>query len=481
MYGKVLLTGTALAGVLAWGFWWAHHPHASGPGAVALQGKLTQAFGLQSPAVVVTPAFNHYIVTIAPDRVAGAPPPERAILATMTPWQVDLTPMEGGQWQVTAAPQDLRGRIALTTASASIDYTLKGYAVSALYDETLGFLRSWQTAFDSLEMVQSATMPASDPRSPAAPTTISRYRADGRALARGAGLDVTIRSGTEATTQEMAFPQEEGVVMVAATTGPSQSETRIEGLRWAEILPLLSLPKGGAQMDARQLAQNAAAAMPFFEKVTTSTEITAPMLALPQGPARAARAGAALSLAGTGAAAQMHYLLDVEGLSLPEEISPAWAKPLLPQDIYLDLGLEGYDPMGFFKAALSDYGAGKTPGEDALAQLVPGGRLSVSVAPSRITGPEYLFGLQGAFRQSLSAGSLPEQVQGKATMTGMDKVLAAFGTAPNPEQLTPALVLLGAMKALARPDGNGGLIWEIEPGPDGLPKVNGTMIGDVLN
>ncbi|SOC15554.1 hypothetical protein [Rhodobacter maris] len=488
MYGKILLTGTALAGVLAWGIWWANHPHASGPGAVTLEAKLSAALGVKSPGIVVTPAFDHYIVTFAPDRVAGKAGPDRPFFATMTPWEVELKPMEGGLWQVVAPPQDLAGRIVVAPnalATLRIDYTAKGYALAGIYDESLGFLRNWQTDLATLEMVQSGAAPLGAETPSTVPTRLTGYHASGTARPGGTGIDLVLSASNTAMTQEMVLPIGTGIAQVPFRVGPSHSETRIEGLRWAAILPLLAQAQrlsGAAEEPAlRQIASTAAAAMPLFDSFAASSETSDLVLALPQGPAGAARAGLEIAYSGTGAQTALTYRIDVEGMSLPATVVPAWAGPLVPRDVRLDLGVAGYDPMGFLKAVLNDYAAGIVPDAAQMEQLFPNGKLALTLAPSRIAGPAYSLDFEGAFARKLSPQSRPDLVQGTAEMTGMEHVLAALGTAPDPEQVAPAVLALTALQVIARREAAGRLRWDLEMGPEGIPNVNGTSLGDLLH
>lgn len=492
MYGKVLLAGTTLAGVIALGMWWANTPHASGPGAVALQAQLEETLGIKSPGLVVTPAFDHYIVRFFPDRIAGKDGAERRFFFTGTPWQVDLTPLQSGLWQVEMAPQEIFAKVVIRPEGVTpirSEIRAKGYAFAGIYDESLAFLRTWQSAYAVVEMAQSGGQPlpapdtAAVPEPSRAPVRMIGYHATGNTVAGETGLDLMIDTKSAGMTQEMLFPTGAGPVSVPLQSGPSEGHLTLTGLRWNRIVPLIARMQALAGPDAETamlaLAKDAAAAMPLFTSLDSRTAVTDLQLDLPPGPARVARFGLRAGLSGSGAEAAMTCRVDVEGFAPPEAGLPGWAGPLVPRDMTLDLGTEGFDLMAFMRQALLAVVQGRGVQPADLMKSFPAHRASVTLAPSRITGAGYQLDMTGRMAGPIAARRTQADVaEASISLRGMDTILSALAAAP--ADVAAGTMMLGALRGLAETDETGLLHWQLKQGADGMLEVNGMPLGALL-
>ncbi|SOC04182.1 hypothetical protein SAMN05877809_103149 [Rhodobacter sp. JA431] len=489
MYGKYLLGGTALVGVVAWGVWWAQTPHASGPGAQALQTQIQAALGPAGPAVVVTPAFDHYVLKIDLARVLPAKTDAAPVPFAISAYELDLMPLGEGQWQVSSAPQDVTMQTNMVIPGqpegAVTDYVFKGVTFNGTYDETLRFMRGWQTAYASVNMrqVQTLVSPRGQTNKMEVTAVLSDYRAQTQVSEGPNGLDLTGQARVGSLSESFAMPSRsfgEPVPVVLEMAGLSGT-THIEGLRWNTLLPVLNklqaLYAEGKDLESEQqaLAALMLPALPVLDQAATKADFSTLSLKV-QDTSVKADSGTfevEFSTAGEG----LREAFEVTGVSVPAGVVPDWATALMPQTVRLDFGLEGFDLIGAAKLALEDLAAGGTgdvPNPQMGAAMLPDGTMTLRLNPSRVTGADYALNANVMAQVDVEKNA-PQALEAVISLSGMDAILTAMQQGPADVQ--QGAMGLMAMRGLAKGAPDGSLKWDIGLGEDGVPTVNGMSMG----
>jgi hypothetical protein len=167
----------------------------------------------------------------------------------------------------------------------------------------------------------------------------------------------------------------------------------------------------------------------------------------------------------------------VKGLTLPDGLLPPWAVPLVPSDASLDVEVSGLDLAAAARLGLDLLGLPPlTPppaafGDQMLTALLPEGVVKITLAPGEAKAPAYRLIYEGA----MTVGpTQPEPViRARIGLTGMDGIASALQAAPPEAGMQGSALALATARGLAKPGGEGELVWEIETDASGAVRVNG--------
>jgi len=184
------------------------------------------------------------------------------------------------------------------------------------------------------------------------------------------------------------------------------------------------------------------------------------------------KAGFAAKADGGNSAFEEHFAAD--GLTLPANVVPAAFAPIVPTSFDIGFKVSGMDLTAAAKQAIGDMelkGDGPifSDGEGGVvgAKLIGPDPIVLEIPPSHVLGPKLDLTLEG---KGQYADGVPT---GAATITirGFDATIDVLKGLPGFDaQALPAIAMA---KGLAKTGPDGALIWVIELGPDGTPKVNG--------
>ncbi|MBZ4021728.1 hypothetical protein CKO11_04545 [Rhodobacter sp. TJ_12] len=489
MYGKYLLGGAGLAAVIGWGVWWASHPHASGPGAQALQDQIRAALGPAGPAAVVTPVFDHYVLTLDPARVLPEATGDEPAPFTMSPYELDLRPRASGLWEVAGAPQDLQVQIVMPTADAEgvtvTDYTLQGVVLTGTYDPTIAFMRDWQTSMDRLQMRQTQPIPTpgETPQEMTLEVVFNGYRAATEVQEGATGLNLTGQSHVAQITETVAIPSLPGGAPTELTLSLEEGsgQTEIAGLRWRDTLPVLAKmqtvwAEGKNLQDEQQaLAQLMLPTLPLLDQAAARFDFEKLNVKTTDFAGQAALGSLEIDIAPE--ARKLREALALDGITVAEGVVPAWASALVPQQARVDLGLEGVDLLAMMKLALEDMAAGGTgtvPDAQMAAAMLPGGAMTLRLNPSQMVGAGYTLKAETMAQIDMES-SAPKALEATIDLAGTDAILNALQQGPSDVQ--QAAMGLMAMRGLAQAQDDGTLRWQIALDDEGVPMVNGMSMG----
>jgi hypothetical protein len=199
----------------------------------------------------------------------------------------------------------------------------------------------------------------------------------------------------------------------------------------------------------------------------------------PMGGVSMAEIGIDVDVNGLVAEGKLREAISVKGLTLPTEMIPPWAVPILPKDISFDFQVTDFDAAAAANVAMGlfDLPPGTEP-DDAfnaalLAALLPKGTVTIGLNPGGISGDGYALTYQGA----MVAGPETEIPTGTATitLTGIETLQAALDAAPE-DIKGQAMMGVGMAQGMAKPGPNGELVWEIDASVPGSLSVNGMQM-----
>ena len=461
-------------------------PAAAGPATPEEAARLTSLFeryvGQPAPgqpgSVTVVPQGESYVATLDLKRalagLEGLGFTLDPIVSTET-----LTPLPDGTWRVTAADSP---PITLHVGPQTYTFTSATSAFDGIYDPKIdGFSRSHQEQ-TGIAAVQTS------------PTMVQDRRTDRLALDLAAkpapgGSDVEIHegfSGTKATftfvppaAAAAASPPPVGPYGYAAPTGTV--DIGLDGLRNAEVLDLWAFLVAHPSRDSLAAAQDGLkallrAGLPYVQALKQGASFASFSATTPIGLVTAKTAAAGLEASGLAGTGKASFGVTLAGLVVPPgQFPPSWSG-LLPTDVDLHLGAEGFHATEAATELVGDVDLKKdvvvtTDQKAAAAHLFWPGGGTVTLQPSHIATGMLDLKMQGR-------ASLGDAPGGTVTLSGrgLDAEIAALQaqavTDPGASQILGPLVLA---KNLAKPEADGSLTWVVAFG-SGPVTVNGAVL-----
>jgi hypothetical protein len=282
--------------------------------------------------------------------------------------------------------------------------------------------------------------------------------------------------------QSMAFPSGEGMPPVpvrvtaaeyalSGTATGFRNDAILQMIAWAVANPDPALMTA-ARGDLRALV---AGGLPLFEHLRADGTVTQIAAETPVGPVGIAELGIDVELRGAVADGLFREALRFEGLTLPPGVVPPFAAGLVPERFSIDFALDSFDAAAAAQVLLGlfDLPPGAEPGPEfggtLLSALMPDGTVGITLAPGEVANATYTLSYEG----SMTAGpaAMPAGA-GRITARGYDAAMALLDAAPDEVkgQLLPAM---GMARGLARDQGDGTLVWEIDATQPGTLKING--------
>ncbi len=442
--------------------------------------RLTRLFGnylgTVAGVVDVVPEGESYSLTLDfnPLMELGR---ESGLSGAISPLHLTLTDQDGGKWGV---EQDEPFALTVEVPGTMLfDMRMANIRMNGIYDEALkAFERS-----DSLVEGMSVSQVVSEAPGRESRTSyvIDSTTARSTAVASlSGGVDVSTTSLASGIRETIVAPAPGGMPPFEAevTIGTYNVSTEGRGVRTDSILALLAWfvqhpSEAAIKSDADGMKQAIGAAIPLWNDVSAIGEMHEIEVTTPFGAGGADRAELAVDLTGIVAEGRFREKISVSGLRLPEDQMPAWVPALLPNDVTLDVAVEGFDLAAPGAILLAEIAPDRAPGPDfedrLLAALLPDGKVTITFAPGGVEAAEYSVDAEGVL--DAGPGRMPE---GSATIgvTGIEAVLKALDSAPE-EVRSGAVPALMMARGIAKPAGVGRFVWNFEVTAGGQVLVNG--------
>ena len=399
----------------------------------------------------------------------------------LTPYALLTKPRGDGAW-------DVSGNLASEGSMEfdgpqgpqSMKMSIKGGKFVGIYDPELAAFSSATSSLEGMTMTSQDARQRTDMSTGAGTATIS--------AAKGAngGVDFnmvqTIADFAESVTTDNPS---NGQKLLLTFKSPSLSvDAKGKGLRTKPLLDLLAFAVANedeAKLKANQaeLKSGLLSALPLWERVDGTYSFKDISVGSPVGSFGAAKMGVAFGMDGVARNGTINYGIKASGLSMPQNLVPAWSVALLPTDIDLNFGGANIDLDTMAKKAIEAFDLNKMPalspefGDELKAGFLANGP-KVVIGHSTIKNGAAEIALEGDM--TFPDGEKPD-ANVTIDVTGYDKIVAslqeAAKTDPQASQaFTGALAIKGFAKTL--PDGR--IEWVINARHDGSVTVNGAML-----
>jgi hypothetical protein len=459
-------------------------------GAQQLSQTVAAYFGkaaVENGVIAITPQGDGYLATIDLHAVIDAYklPPDVQLSGR---WQIVLTPMADGAWNVSASdfPTIFMQRdVNKVARSASISAT--GFHFEGVFDPKLAAFVTSKGNADSFDIkMRVDDHAASEPGELA--FHYGAMTGSTTAVAAGdGGVTIALQERIDGLRKSISGP-----VAMTGPLGPDLAETyelgpfggegSIEGLRAAALGDLWRFLVAHAEHnDAEPAAFQSGvktrviAALPLWDKFATTVNLRDATLQMDEAKVAMSNITETVTISGLNAQGSLGLGLKVDDLGVQSPLIPAWAAPLTPKAMDLDLTLSAGGIDKIVRLAIDNFDAASTPplpvetGAKMKAMLMSGDP-KLTIAHGHFTSRDLDLDVQGALALT------PPKPSGKVQIAvdSLDKLLAIVGKAAESDPgMQKAVLGLTLMKGLAKTDANGKLNWEIALGADGAVSVNG--------
>lgn len=454
-------------------------------GAARIKAAFATYLGSAADAVQVAAQGETYALTLdaTPLFLLGQ---AAGVTGQASPLVFKLTDQGAGQWDVTL-DQPVSVRASLPDA-LDLTQTIEKVTFAGRFDESLVNFATMQASLQGLKTDEVVKAPG-QPDTHVVITMESSTLTGTTTANPAAGVDATYQATATGLVESFDMvldPGQPGILVTMKAESMEQSGS-MTGLRMTELLPILAWAV--AHPDPVQAAADRAtvkgliqAALPVFDTLDGTATVRMLSTDTPLGAFGLTEAGFDIAANGLGAEGKVLEGLRVKGLTLPDGLVPAWAQPLIPQELTLEGQVTGFDAGAAVAVALTalDLPDGQDPapefGDTVLAALIPQGTVTVGLNPGGAKNDLYALTWEGG----LEAGPQTEipTFNAKLSLTGMDTVLKALNDAPDDMKM-PAMMGLGAMRGIAKPGEGGALMWEIDGSTPGQVLVNGMDISQI--
>lgn len=479
-------------------------------GATRLKGVFQTYFGGVEGVVTVTPNGEAYDLAIDPAPVVAKISSDSELQVEIGALNYQLTDNGDGSWGVTenqtvtwsvSVPDRMDQIASMKVESTGIwDESLLGFREQkgVITDYTVNSTQYMPAGLPAEDAaIEQGTDPAPEaaPDAPAAePQVLSRDSSTtdriemtltGKAAAAG-GVDNEITYRAEGLHQTNDFTDMAGMgpMHFESTSAGYDGTAQIMGVRNDGILGLMAWLVAHPSQELIAGSQDGlrdklSAAIPLWDDLSADMVLRDLKVVTPFGEFGAGQMSAEFELSGVETDGRFREMVNITGLTVPEEIIPPWALPVIPQEVSFDIAASDFNLAAPAKMIIEGFDLTavdpmeKVDPEAMQAAFFSAGPVALALAPSHIKGDGYEIGYQGAMQAGPDA---PPSVTAKITASGLDKIEAALNAAP-PEQAQQPLMMLQMAKMLGKAGASGEMVWEIDAtDPNGAISVNGQQV-----
>ncbi|RWM13178.1 MAG: hypothetical protein EOR73_29495 [Mesorhizobium sp.] len=409
------------------------------------------------------------------------------LLATQHSFKVDFSPYaflvkprNNGTWDVSAdvSPSgsfEFKG----PEGQQSMQFSLKDSKFTGVYDPELAAFTSATQSIAGMTMNSQDAMQRAKVSTGAGTATMRATKA-----AKG-GVDFTATQKVADFAEALDFDDpKSGLKFPLTIKSPELSVNATgKGVRTKPFLDLLAFAV--ANEDEAKLKANQAqlkslllAALPLWERIDGSYRLKDLTVESPVGHFGAAELGTSFGTDGIAQNGAINYTIKAAGLTIPQNLVPAWGTALLPTDINLNFGGANINLDSMAKKAIEAFDLNRDPplpanfGETLAADFMAN-TPKVVIGHSTVKNGEMEIAMEG---EVTFPGMKPE-ANVTIDIAGYDKIVeslqAAAKSEPEAAQYVPvALAIKGFGKTLP----NGRIEWVVNGKPDGSVTVNGVMV-----
>ncbi len=356
--------------------------------------------------------------------------------------------------------------------------TIASMSFKGTFDERLATFIQAKSTFSGLTIAQTIHAPNAPPQT--VDMAMDSGILDSTAHASAArGTDFSTTIDVSGLSQTMTTPAMAGEAAMPVTIKAESLTETVTGTQfmWAEMVQLAAWLAAHPDPTTQQAELKAilTAAMPFFGTMQGSGTVHLLSVDTPMGALGVKELGFALTMNGAVTDGNIQEAITLSGLTLPAGLVPAWAEPLVPQAMSLDVQVGDFDAAAAVTTALSalDLPADRTTGPEfdakLQAALLPKGTVTLTLNPAALRGAAYELTYEGA----MVMGPDMDLPTGTATitLTGADALTAVLNAAPD-DMKAQAMMGFAMARGMAKAQGDK-LVWQIEAATPGALSING--------
>lgn len=465
-----------LAALLALG---ACGPKATPEGAAHLTEVFQRYLGTTPGVVSVTPDGDSYQLVIDANPLLAKIPAQTAKV-TVSPQHLTLTEKGHGLWEV-AQDEPVHASIEVGHDSQQT-ISWDKMAVHGVFDEKAFCFQTATVDRIGNKSVQTQGTIAGGPKVITESGYSSlRSEVTGTIGANG-GCDMSITLQAKEVFQnvkaEDVAPENMNMQLRASTMTGSGT---YKGVRAANLLDLTSWLLAHPSEDAiisnqEDLRTRLQTALPIFEGLNGEVAFHDVTADTAVGKISITNVGMSGDFSGLTPDGHVSETFTVDGLALPEGLTPAWAKDLVPTSFSFGIDAKGFDLASPARMIVDNFDLTQDPPISPLVQprlksaIVPDGSFDLTIIPGTVTAPLYTLTYDGAATVTLDG--TPPTGQGLITLTGIEGVIDALNKAPS-EVVQTAGPAMALVRGMSKPGENGTIYWKLDATQPGKFTVNG--------
>lgn len=456
----------------------------SDAGAKALGEDLAAYFGtsaLEKKVVTVVPEDKGYRITFAPN-LAIAPLLQAGSKVEVAPYSLLAIERSDGDWDVSSKdPLAVSFDVVVEGKRQTGDYRLEAGGFSGVYSPKLGAFLSGTADFPG------GTMKASDPSSDVS-ATFGAIRSEMTAKETGPGtIDGNVGQTMAKLNETVAIKGDPEAGMPASTIDVAMADltstSKMTGLKSRAMLDLWAFLVAHADQaaiakDQETLRGLLGGALPLWKNIQGDSEFKDFKVASAFGSFSAKTLKSNLSMDGISTSSSLSYGFELTGLSAESPMMPGWAPSLMPQEVSLNIKLEGADLETPAKRLIAEYDLSKDPvlSEETSAALLAGFTRQpprLLIEKSRLASRDLDLTVEGQFLFNAEQPESDVTIEAK----GLDKVISTLQTeAAKDPSVNEVVGMLALAQGFAKPLPEGRSQWVVSTKADGSVILNGNQI-----
>lgn len=452
-------------------------------GAAKLSDSLARYIGSQAiekKLVAVEPDGEAYKVTIDFKSLMEMLPKQQLVKFDFAPYVLSVKPRSDGTWDVSSGfPSNGSFEINGPEGPQSMEIAIKDGKFAGVYDPELATLLSASSTIGGMTLLSKDKIQQAEVSTGAGSATVNSTKsADG-------GVDFTMSQKIVDFTESVKVDDpESGLKFPLGIRSPELTvDSTGKGLRTKAFLDLLAF--GVANGDEAKFKANQAefkslllAALPLWQRFDGSYGFKDFIVESPVGTFSAAQLVMGFGTDGISQNGTATYSIKASGLTIPQQLVPAWGASLLPTEVDFKFGGANLDLDTMARKAIEAMDVTRKP-------PLPEGFGDKLAADFMARNPKLVIG-----HSTVKTGSSELSMEGEVTfpsekpeinltvdIAGYDKIVeslqAASKSSPELAQYVPAVL---AIKGFGKTLPDGRIEWAVNGKPDGSVTVNGVMI-----
>lgn len=452
-------------------------------GAQQLSDNLARYFGKQAfdkGVLKVSVEGGAYKIAVDVKALINALPEQKALKLDLAPYALMVKPRSDGSWDVSSDfSQGMSFEFNGPEGVQSMELTVKDGKGSAVYDPSIAAFTSGTSSIAGMTMTSKEAKQQADVTAGAGTATIASTKsANG-----GVDFTATQKISNFVETIKINDPDKGMNFPVTLSTPELSVDAKGKGVHTKPLLDLLAFAV--ANEDETKLKSNQAelkslllAALPVWERIDGTYGFKDFAVESPIGKFGATQFTTAFGMDGVSQNGKVDYAIKANGLTIPQQMLPAWSVALLPTDVDLNFGGANIDLDSMAKKAIEAFDLNKNP---PLSDEFGNGLVADFLAKT----PKVVLG-----HSVVKNGSIEVAMEGEMTfpgkkpdatitvdVTGYDKIVQALQDgAKTDQQIAQAFPFALAVKGFAKTLPDGRLEWVIDAKADGSVTVNGATL-----